>query len=162
MQEQVPPRKRLYVHADAHVIHGALDAFVKVNFKLGRYNSHCRQLRVLLLVNWSPCCYLNVYIINYSCTILVYTQLFPNCSGMIPEQHFLLNFPKLFLHNSHGHKPTYHHALSSRRDPFIQYLKMYPIYFREYLVKPFLAQLMRFFSVFENHYTITTYSFLIS
>ena len=42
---------------------------------------------VLLLVIWSPCCYLNVWMINYFCIILNYSQLF-------------LIIPKLLWNNS--------------------------------------------------------------
>ena len=57
---------------------------------------------VLLLVTYLRCITCAARCYNSDCCIiLVYSRLFPNYSGIIPEWHLISKFPKLFPNNSH-------------------------------------------------------------
>ena len=60
MQEQIQPLKLLYSQVDAHMIHRVLNALSRLTLNLEDGIRIVSSYSVLLLVTWSPCCYLNV------------------------------------------------------------------------------------------------------
>ena len=54
------PHKLLYVEADAHVIYVALMHLSRLILSWEDVIRIASNYSVLLLVTWSPCCYLNV------------------------------------------------------------------------------------------------------
>ena len=71
--------QQIYVQVDTQVIHTALNAFVKINSKLGRRNLHCKQLQCVAARQL-----VSVLLLKYVDDLII-LALFLNHFQIIPE-----------------------------------------------------------------------------